>query len=126
VGHLVTRGHKFGDLALRILGLDARLTTLLYKRKYCNMDGQSTARQRLSKHSKTYVTTEVRVFIARCWATSSAATVAMQRFGKHVATIERSFLCGRREAIKRDSDNIRSSSRRVENETNSRRVPNEK
>jgi hypothetical protein len=35
------------------------------------VDGQSIAKQRLSKHVKTQATIEVRVFIARCWATSS-------------------------------------------------------
>jgi hypothetical protein len=38
----------------------------------CTVDGQSIAMQRLSKHIKTHATIEVRVFIAHCWATSSA------------------------------------------------------
>jgi hypothetical protein len=37
------------------------------KSMYRNVDGQSIARQRLSKHVITHATIEVRVFIARCW-----------------------------------------------------------
>jgi hypothetical protein len=37
------------------------------------MDGQSIARQGLSKHIKTHTKIEVRVFIDRCWATSGAS-----------------------------------------------------
>jgi hypothetical protein len=40
--------------------------------QHINVDGQSIARQRLCEHVKTHAIIEVRVFIARCWATSSA------------------------------------------------------
>jgi hypothetical protein len=57
---------------------------------FCNVDGQSIARQRLSKHVKTHATIEVRVFIPRCWATSSAKMNSPAR--SHVTC----FTCGQR------------------------------
>jgi hypothetical protein len=41
------------------------------------VDGQSIARQRLSKHIITHATIEVRVSIAHCWATSSAIMISL-------------------------------------------------
>jgi hypothetical protein len=65
--------------------------------KYFNVDGQSIARQRLSKHVITQAIVEERVFACRCWVTKhqrirqlakrGVATVAMQLCDKH-ATIE--------------------------------------
>jgi hypothetical protein len=61
-----------------------------YSTIYCNVDGQSIAKQRLSKHGITQRTMEVRVFIARCWATSSAPMNSPAR--NHVTC----FLCCQR------------------------------
>jgi hypothetical protein len=57
---------------------------------YCNVDGQSITRQRLGKHVITQATIEIRMFIARCWATRSAAMNSPAR--NQVASI----LCGQR------------------------------
>jgi predicted deacetylase len=54
------------------------------------MNDQSIARQRLSKHVKTHATIEIRVFIARCWARSSATMTSLA--STHVTYI----LCGQR------------------------------
>jgi hypothetical protein len=50
--------------------------------KYCNVDGQSVAKQLLCKQTST---------IERLFYWVRAATVAMQWFGKHVSTVEAVF-----------------------------------
>jgi hypothetical protein len=62
------------------------LMHIYLRQGYCNVDGQSIARQRLSKHVKTYVTIEVRVFIVRFWTTSSAPINSLR-------SAPRPFLC---------------------------------
>jgi hypothetical protein len=54
-------------LKLKIISVISKM--LLYKHGECNVDGQSIATQRLSKHVITHATIEVRVFAARCWVT---------------------------------------------------------
>jgi hypothetical protein len=52
---------------------------------YCNVDGQSVAKQRLDKQTSTIETVFYGV---------RAATVAMQWFGKHASTVETVFSAG--------------------------------
>jgi hypothetical protein len=71
-----------------------RVNSDYFPMQYCNMDGQSSARQQLSKDVKTHTTVEVGVFISRCWETSSAPMNLLAR--NHMTSFlrsQRSDLC---------------------------------
>jgi hypothetical protein len=98
----------------------------------CNMDCQSITRQQLSEHVITYATIEIRVFIARFWAKSSATMICCgQRHNCSYAMIRQTCLNNRggvfcavgAEAMYRDSGNIRKS---VLSEFQMKPVPDEK
>jgi hypothetical protein len=73
----VYRSHLNATFSLLKLLIHIRAIELHFD-SYCNVDDQIIARQRLSKHV-THATIEVRVFIARCWATRSTPINSLAR-----------------------------------------------